>query len=141
MTKKNETLALLLTLGITAGIVGTGVWWFFRIPTPSIVDVSVTNSDLNQRLSYGEKSLIPTVMNPEKQLGISAFATGNYVEAIQHFQKSLQIHANDPEALIYLNNAKIGQKNCDFGSFFPDWHGCQCFPRIIARGCSGSSGS
>ena len=114
MTQKKDTLVLLLSLGITAGIVGTGVWWFFSNPKAPIgggsVTNSVTNSDLTQRLSYGEKSLIPSMMNPEKQLGISAFATGNYVEAIQHFQKSLQINANDPEALIYLNNAKAGQK-------------------------------
>ncbi len=114
MTQKKDTLVLLLSLGITAGIVGTGFWWFFSNPKAPIgggsVTNSVTNSDLTQRLSYGEKSLIPSMMNPEKQLGISAFATGNYVEAIQHFQKSLQINANDPEALIYLNNAKAGQK-------------------------------
>ena len=114
MAQKKDTLVLLLSLGITAGIVGTGVWWFFSNPKAPIgggsVTNSVTNSDLTQRLSYGEKSLIPSMMNPEKQLGISAFATGNYVEAIQHFQKSLQINANDPEALIYLNNAKAGQK-------------------------------
>ena len=114
MTQKKDTLVLLLSLGITAGIVGTGVWWFSSNQKTPIgggsVTNSVTNSDLTQRLSYGEKSLIPSMMNPEKQLGISAFATGNYVEAIQHFQKSLQINANDPEALIYLNNAKAGQK-------------------------------
>jgi branched-chain amino acid transport system substrate-binding protein len=114
MTQKKDTLVLLLSLGITAGIVGTGVWWFSSNQKTPIgggsVTNSVTNSDLTQRLSYREKSLIPSMMNPEKQLGISAFATGNYVEAIQHFQKSLQINANDPEALIYLNNAKAGQK-------------------------------
>ena len=114
MAQKKDTLVLLLSLGITAGIVGTGVWWFSSNQKTPIgggsVTNSVTNSDLTQRLSYGEKSLIPSMMNPEKQLGISAFATGNYVEAIQHFQKSLQINANDPEALIYLNNAKAGQK-------------------------------
>jgi branched-chain amino acid transport system substrate-binding protein len=118
MAQKKDTLVLLLSLGITAGIVGTGVWWFFSNPKAPIgggsVTNSVTNSDLTQRLSYGEKSLIPSMMNPEKQLGISAFATGNYVEAIQHFQKSLQINANDPEALIYLNNAKIGQNAVSF---------------------------
>jgi branched-chain amino acid transport system substrate-binding protein len=77
MTKKNDTLALLLALGITAGIVGTGVWWFSTTQKSQSGSVSVTNSDLNQRLSYGKKSLIPTVMNPERQRGISAFATGN----------------------------------------------------------------
>jgi len=115
MTKKNDTLALLLALGITAGIVGTGVWWFSITQQSPSGGVSINNNgDLNQRLSYGKKSLIPTVMNSEKQKGISAFATGNYVEAIQYFQKSLQTDANDPEALIYLNNAKIGQNGVSF---------------------------
>lgn len=116
MTQKKDTLALLLALGITAGIVGIGVRLFFPIP-PSPIDA--TNGDLTKRLSYGEKSLVPTVMNPEKKQGISAFATGNYVKAIQHFQKSLEIYANDPEALIYLNNAKIGQKAVTLAVSFP----------------------
>jgi len=116
MTQKKDTLALLLALGITAGIVGIGVRLFFPI-LPSPIDA--TNGDLTKRLSYGEKSLVPTVMNPEKKQGISAFATGNYVKAIQHFQKSLEIYANDPEALIYLNNAKIGQKAVTLAVSFP----------------------
>ena len=116
MTQKKDTLALLLALGITAGIVGIGVRLFFPI-LPSPIDA--TNGDLTKRLSYGEKSLVPTVMNPEKKRGISAFATGNYVKAIQHFQKSLEIYANDPEALIYLNNAKIGQKAVNLAVSFP----------------------
>jgi branched-chain amino acid transport system substrate-binding protein len=115
MTQKNDTLALLLALGITAGIVGTGVWWFSTTQKSPSGGISINNNgDLNQRLSYGEKSLIPTVMNPEKQRGISAFEMGNYVEAVQDFQKSLQTYTNDPEALIYLNNAKIGQNAVSF---------------------------
>ena len=45
MTQKKDTLALLLALGITAGIVGIGVRLFFPI-LPSPIDA--TNGDLTK---------------------------------------------------------------------------------------------
>ncbi|MGB3638830.1 MAG: ABC transporter substrate-binding protein [Rivularia sp. (in: cyanobacteria)] len=64
-----------------------------------------TLPDLGERFSWGEKIMIRTNSNQEKQKGVEAFAQKNYVQSITHFHKSLQNNQNDPETLIYLNNA------------------------------------
>ena len=64
--------------------------------------------DIKERISIGEKILITENLTPEKQAGVEAFARGNWNEAIAKFQTSIQQKQNDPETLIYLNNAKIG---------------------------------
>jgi branched-chain amino acid transport system substrate-binding protein len=58
--------------------------------------------------SIGNRLLIQEKLNPEKQKGIEAFAKGDYQEAIASFKKSLLQQPNDPEILIYLNNAQAG---------------------------------
>ena len=67
--------------------------------------------ELAQRFSEGETILIPQIATSQKELAVAAFARGNYRQATSLFTKSLNIDANDPEALIYLNNAYIGQRN------------------------------
>lgn len=61
--------------------------------------------DLGQRFSWGERILIPTNSNLEKQKGIDAFDKKNYQQSINYFHESLKQNQNDPETLIYLNNA------------------------------------
>ena len=68
------------------------------------------NSQSSQKFSQGEKILILQTTTPEKELAVAAFANGNYDEAASLFSASLKILPNDPEALIYLNNAQIGQE-------------------------------
>ena len=65
---------------------------------------------LAERFSEGEKILIPQIATSQKELAVAAFARGDYQQAASQFTKSLNIDANDPEALIYLNNAYIGQR-------------------------------
>ena len=62
---------------------------------------------MEQRFSAGEKLLIHSNPSPEKLAGIKAFANGDLDTAIKKLQASLS-KPNDPEALIYLNNARIG---------------------------------
>jgi len=57
-------------------------------------------------ISLGETILIKTD-GAEKQKGSDAFAKGNYSEARDDFKASLEKKPNDPEALIYLNNAIV----------------------------------
>lgn len=59
------------------------------------------------RFSLGGNLLITADATPQKQAGVKAFAAGDYQTAIKEFQSSLQKHRNDPETLIYLNNAKF----------------------------------
>ncbi|MEG3858529.1 ABC transporter substrate-binding protein [Microcoleus sp. herbarium12] len=65
----------------------------------------------NIRLSLGEKILVQSQTTAGKQAGVKAFAEGNYKEAITGFQASLQQNRNDPETVIYLNNAKVNNDN------------------------------
>jgi branched-chain amino acid transport system substrate-binding protein len=60
-------------------------------------------------LSQGENLQIPSVSNADKKQGIESFKQGDYDGAIKHFKASLSQEKNDPETLIYLNNAKISQ--------------------------------
>ena len=72
--------------------------------------VNRQTAQLEQRFSWGEKALIPQTTTPAKDLAIDAFSNGNYNQAASLFSASLKNYTNDPEALIYLNNARIGQE-------------------------------
>ncbi|MBV6624912.1 MAG: ABC transporter substrate-binding protein [Rivularia sp. (in: Bacteria)] len=61
--------------------------------------------DLGDNFSWGEKIVISNNPNRWKQKGIEAFSQKNYKQSIEYFEKSLQQNINDPETLIYLNNA------------------------------------
>lgn len=60
------------------------------------------------RISVGDQVLISAYASSEKQIGAQAFADRNYSAALTQFQAALKRHRNDPESLIYLNNAKLG---------------------------------
>ena len=68
-------------------------------------------SGISDRMSLGDRILIPSESSIEKQAGVEAFAKKNYTEAVQSFKASLQKKPNDPETLIYFNNAKAGDTN------------------------------
>lgn len=111
--QKKETLVLALTLLITLGLLGIGAWWFFGRPGVKLngenaVTENIGNLAVKDRISFGERSLIPGEISPEKRSGIEAIADRNYPEAISQLEAALATRRNDPEALIFLNNAKIG---------------------------------
>ncbi|AFY59118.1 ABC-type branched-chain amino acid transport system, periplasmic component [Rivularia sp. PCC 7116] len=70
-----------------------------------------TLQDLGDNFSWGEKILIrlDSIPTPHKDSGVGAFANKNFIEAAKHFKKSLNEKPNDPETLIYLNNAVTEQ--------------------------------
>jgi branched-chain amino acid transport system substrate-binding protein len=72
---------------------------------PSSVSNDNRNQNTKQWSSLGEKILITADDNLDKQAGTKAIASGDLAGAVQSFRKSLQTNRNDPEALIYLNNA------------------------------------
>ncbi len=59
------------------------------------------------KISSGGQTLIPAP-SPEKVAAAAAFAQGDYSGAVTSFSAALAKNKNDPESLIYLNNAKIG---------------------------------
>lgn len=67
------------------------------------------DSKLTQQFSQGEKTLIPRIASAQKEMATAAFAESNYQKAASLFSAALKNKGNDPEALIYFNNALIGQ--------------------------------
>ncbi|MEH2034819.1 caspase, EACC1-associated type [Nostoc sp.] len=68
---------------------------------------------LNDRISLGEKILVePEKQNTnlDKEAGVKAFAQSDCKTAIEKFNSYWQANRSDPEALIYLNNAKALQQ-------------------------------
>ncbi len=72
---------------------------------PRLLDTFKTQSESG---SIGNRLLIQEKVTPDKQKGIEAVAKGDYQQAIASFKKSLLQQPNDPETLIYLNNAQAG---------------------------------
>lgn len=114
MSQKKETTVLLLALLITLALVGIGAWVVKNflgaqdpIPEQTIVEPSPTQS-ITQQITFGEKSLFP--QNPAKQAGIEALAA-NKKSAVTLLQQALKENPNDPETLIFLNNAVANQKS------------------------------
>lgn len=117
MSQKNETPVLLLSLLITLAIIAGGLWWLGRrfnlVNIPGITQSNgsgTTASALADRLSGGEKLLVTQNASADKQAGVAAIANRNYSEAISRLEATLQANRNDPESLIYLNNARIGDQ-------------------------------
>ncbi|MDJ0728849.1 MAG: ABC transporter substrate-binding protein [Crocosphaera sp.] len=62
----------------------------------------------NIEITQGEKVLIKEQATDNKLAAAQDIAEKNYESAISKLTQSLQTYPNDPEALIYLNNAQIG---------------------------------
>lgn len=60
----------------------------------------------NEPYSEGKTAFFLQDGTPDKSAGLEAYSNGNYSAAQLKFEKSLQQNPNDPEALIYSNNAK-----------------------------------
>src|SRR4029079_15747683 len=106
-------------------LAGAGIWWLTSrgsiklggssVPNPTFSKSPTGNAPqseqaIGQRLSAGQKLLIPEQATTTKQAAVQAIASGNYNAAISDLQASLNSNRNDPEALIYLNNARIGSR-------------------------------
>lgn len=61
---------------------------------------------IERRLSSGENVLVAIDNSPDKQEAIKLFKSGDYENAIVQFSSALALNRNDPEAWIYLNNAR-----------------------------------
>jgi len=115
MTTKDEAPALFALLLITLTLLSGGVWWSTgRMNFTHLLSLDSGSfpqplaDPLVPRFSQGERLLIETGALPEKQAGVGAIATGRFPEAIRNLEAALAVNPNDPEALIYLNNAHIG---------------------------------
>jgi branched-chain amino acid transport system substrate-binding protein len=113
MSQKNETTVLVLAVLITLGVIGGGLWLF----KDKIISQNQLNSNsqlnnnqasIKDRISFGEKTLIALEIAPAKKEGVEAIAAGSYEKAIANLTTAIKQKPNDPETLIFLNNARIG---------------------------------
>ena len=145
MSKKNETTVLLISLAATLALVVGGVWFGRGMIQPQTqnnagskgTNSPTSNLPIQQRISAGEKNLIPSDEAPDKQAGINAIAAKNYTEAVSKLETARKRTPNDPEILIYLNNARIGnQKSSSIGVSVPitsDVNGAKEILRGVAQ--------
>lgn len=114
MSQKNETTVLVLALLITGTLLGAGFWWFTSrsgVNVRGLVTPQNTSGGSPERVSLGNKILVAADTNPSKKAAVEAFAKKDFQSAKSQFQAALQQNRNDPEALIYLNNASVANSN------------------------------
>ncbi|MBD2460978.1 amino acid ABC transporter substrate-binding protein [Oscillatoria sp. FACHB-1407] len=120
MSQKNDTPAVIASLLITLALLGAGGWWLWtqfnsRGGTPVGINSPGNssgipgvngNSAVQERGSGGQRILVSEGASVAKQAGAEAMTNMRFEEAIANFEASLEANPNDPEALIYLNNAR-----------------------------------
>jgi branched-chain amino acid transport system substrate-binding protein len=118
-SQKNETLILVLALLITGGLLGGGYLLFSGFFSGSDPEISQADNQtdnngrknkIQPKLSQGETLLFPQLKSENKQAGVNAFSNQDYPLAVEQFEAALRENKNDPETLIYLNNARIGNQ-------------------------------
>ncbi|NEP46921.1 MAG: receptor ligand binding family protein, partial [Okeania sp. SIO2H7] len=128
MSQKNDAPILMFALLVTLGLLGAGGWWLYKtfipdgaaplgnvaVPPPNAIppldpgSTARTNDSTIPQFSQGALLLFADGISAEKRAGVNALANQDYAIAIQQLETSLQAQRNDPEALIYLNNAYVG---------------------------------
>ncbi len=120
MSKQNDTPVLIISLLVTLGLLGAGAWWFTRSldlgnlfsggDSAEVGGGRRPSGAIADRLSGGERVLVTQEASADKQAGVRAIAAGDFQEAVSSFEAALAANRNDPEALIYRNNAQIGNQ-------------------------------
>ncbi len=108
LTKKNFLLFLYILL---LGLFGPLVYWLNNEGGKFTFGLIEEKNQVQNRISSGDKILVTADNNIEKQAGITAFAEGDYTDAIAKFDAALKRDRNDPETLIYRNNARAIANN------------------------------
>mgnify|MGYP001797236097 FL=1 len=121
MAKKNELPALMAALLVTFALLGGGAWW---LKNSLLGDTSAVGSNGQPAASTGSSSSVQSTGSGSngqallsedgsatKQKGLDALADNDYDTAKAEFTAALAERKNDPESLIYLNNAEIGEGN------------------------------
>jgi branched-chain amino acid transport system substrate-binding protein len=86
-------------------------WASSQLRTPSSSLPIGTPSQAKEAISAGQTLFFPEDGTPNKQRAAEAYASGSYATAQALFEQSLQQKPNDPEALIYGNNASAIARN------------------------------
>ncbi|QJB46614.1 ABC transporter substrate-binding protein [Dolichospermum flos-aquae] len=112
----NRSSILRASLGL-AGIVviGAGISQVFRTcPTGERKELGVFCVVDNSRISRGDRTFSPETTNIPRDKGIQALKKGDYPQAANLFKQAIKAKQNDPEVLIYYNNALARQQGSPF---------------------------
>ncbi len=102
-----STLVKRLALITVFGIVGYGTYQFSSDCSPGKEkEFGLVCVADKSRISNGDRTLFPNFKNTNRDQGIQAFKQKNYKEAIKLFEQAVKANPNDPEVLIYYNNAR-----------------------------------
>jgi branched-chain amino acid transport system substrate-binding protein len=110
-SKKWVRPALILGIIALLGLGGCGIYSLIKGGGGEAGTVGSGDKNAKtERLSFGDRRLIEDDGSTDKNAAIDAYKANDYDKAIDGLEASLKSDPNDPEALIYLNNAKIGDK-------------------------------
>ncbi|QFS48578.1 ABC transporter substrate-binding protein [Nostoc sphaeroides] len=70
------------------------------------IDTITVNPDSKVRISRGDRTLFTEIKNSDRDQGIDSFNNKNYIDAEKYFKQAVNTNPNDPEVLIYQNNAR-----------------------------------
>ena len=101
---------LIIGLLVVAGLSGIAWWWIYGNNTGSPCLYAYGTSGKSNRRSLGEEILVSELASKEKRAGVKAFAKCDFKTAETRLKESLMANRNDPEALIYLHNAKAAAR-------------------------------
>ena len=101
-------LKIAISIGAVASL-GLATWTVTHTLTPQTTPI-VSPNPIQAQISAGEKILTPGTVLPLKQEATDQIAIGNLNQAVTLLEKARQANVADPETLIYLNNARIGQQ-------------------------------
>jgi ABC-type branched-subunit amino acid transport system substrate-binding protein len=112
----NRSSRLIASLGLAGVVViGVGISQGLRTcPPGERKELGVFCVVDNSRISRGNRTFFPENNNTYRDQGIRAFQQGNYQKAITLFQQAVDANKNDPEVLIYYNNALARQQGSPF---------------------------
>lgn len=78
-----------------------------RVAVPTAIPGG-QSMDTRALMSWGDQVLFKDIPGADMAAGAAAYAQGDYQTAAAQFQRVRQVARGEPEALIYLNNARLG---------------------------------
>ncbi|MCP2730520.1 ABC transporter substrate-binding protein [Limnofasciculus baicalensis] len=104
--KRKGFLIGTIAAAVIVPLLGFGVYQFSTpCPAGKNKEFGILCVQDTSKISRGERTFFPTTGNTNRDLGIDAFKKHNYSQAAQFFKQAVADNRNDPEVLIYYNNA------------------------------------
>jgi branched-chain amino acid transport system substrate-binding protein len=115
MASNKETQTLVISFATTVALISVGLWWGIQQfkqtgdrpqdGSPPPARTSSPSPPYRTSSATGPNAFFLEDGTPDKRAAIAAYASSNLGSAAQFFDRSLQQKPNDPESVIYRNNA------------------------------------